>query len=138
MTYDTCLSPYAIVDAPNCGGRVPVDTAPGPAPVYRALKNPPLTMSEHCNCGTNAVFCTPNLTASVVAHNGHATTSLEFNELQLWELGCLLHVCTRELHVLHVENLCGKRTKGNSICATTGVSTTLSKEDDEPQLRDLD
>ena len=26
-------------DAPNYGGRVPVDTAPGPAPVCRALKN---------------------------------------------------------------------------------------------------
>ena len=71
-------------DAPNYGGRVP-----GPVPEYRAQKNPPLTMSEHCNCGTTAVFCTPNYTAAVVAHNGHATTSPEFNRLQLWELGCL-------------------------------------------------
>ena len=34
-------------------------------------------------------------TAPVVAHNGHATTGPEFNELQLWELGCLLTDCTR-------------------------------------------
>ena len=27
-------------DAPNYGGRVPVDTTPDPAPVCRALKNP--------------------------------------------------------------------------------------------------
>ena len=70
----THVSSYAIVDAPNYGGRVPVDTAPGPVPVYRALKIP-LTMSEHCNCGTNAVFCTPNHTAPVIAHNGHAITN---------------------------------------------------------------
>ena len=37
----THVSPYAIVDAPNYGGRVPVDTTPGPAPVCRALKNLP-------------------------------------------------------------------------------------------------
>ena len=29
-------------DAPNYGSRVPVDTAPGPVPVYRALKSLPL------------------------------------------------------------------------------------------------
>ena len=46
MTYDTCLS-YAIVDAPNCGGRVPVDTTPGPVPVYRALKSQPLSSELH-------------------------------------------------------------------------------------------
>ena len=80
-------------DAPNYGDRVPVDTTPGPVPVYRALKKN--NMSEHCNCGTTAVICTPNHTAAVVAHNGHATTSPEFNELQLWELNCLLH----NLHV---------------------------------------
>ena len=28
--------------APNYGGRVPVDTTPGPAPVCRALKNLPI------------------------------------------------------------------------------------------------
>ena len=26
-------------DAPNYGGRVPMDTTPGPVPVYKALKN---------------------------------------------------------------------------------------------------
>ena len=38
----THVSPYAIVDAPNYGSRVPVDTTPGPAPVCRALKNLPI------------------------------------------------------------------------------------------------
>ena len=37
----TCLWRYVITDAPNYGGRVPVDTTPGPAPVCRALKNRP-------------------------------------------------------------------------------------------------
>ena len=39
----THVYPYAIVDAPNYGGRVPVDTTPGPAPVCRALKTHPIT-----------------------------------------------------------------------------------------------
>ena len=39
----THVAPYAIVDAPNYGGRVPVDTTPGPAPVCRALKTHPIT-----------------------------------------------------------------------------------------------
>ena len=33
---------YTPTNAPNYGGRVPVDTAPGPVPVYRALKNLPV------------------------------------------------------------------------------------------------
>ena len=37
---DECVCPYPPVDAPNDGGRVPVDTTPGPVPVYKALKNP--------------------------------------------------------------------------------------------------
>ena len=32
-------------DAPNYGGRVPVDTAHGPAPVCRALKTHPISSS---------------------------------------------------------------------------------------------
>ena len=82
----THVSPYAIVDAPNYGGRVPVDTTPGPVPVYRALKSQPLSSELHvtnfsagatvgahsslhddtrgtrttlnCNCGNSAVVCT--------------------------------------------------------------------------------
>ena len=38
----THVYPYAIVDAPNYGSRVPVDTTPGPAPVCRALKTHPM------------------------------------------------------------------------------------------------
>ena len=32
--------------APNDGSRVPVDTAPGPVPLYRAQKNPRLSPSS--------------------------------------------------------------------------------------------
>ena len=38
--YDDRVCPGAPTLAPNYGGRVPVDTTPGPVPVYRALKNP--------------------------------------------------------------------------------------------------
>ena len=52
-----CVCPYPITDASNYGDRVPVDTAPGPVPVHRALKNPPRnssnlgakTLSMSCN-----------------------------------------------------------------------------------------
>ena len=39
--YDKHVSPCKPTDASNYGSRVPVDTAPGPVPVYRALKNLP-------------------------------------------------------------------------------------------------
>ena len=44
------VCPYPLVDAPNYGGRVPVDTTSGPVPVYRALKNPlhPNATTESC------------------------------------------------------------------------------------------
>ena len=73
-------------DAPNHGG---------PVPVYRALK-----ISTHrvraLQLRDQRSFCTPNHSAPVVVHNGHATTGPEFSELHLWELNCLLQVCTRE------------------------------------------
>ena len=78
-----------------------MDTAPSPVPVYRAPKSLPRiqlsrptsslrehsdahnrrtapvakTWSEHCNCGIFAFLCTLSHPASVVAHNGHATTA---------------------------------------------------------------
>ena len=36
----TCLSTPPHSEAPDYGGRVPVDTVPGPVPVYKALKSP--------------------------------------------------------------------------------------------------
>ena len=59
---------------------------------------------------------------------------------QLWELGCLIHECTEELHDLQTqhrspcqctateESLCFflNRTIGVCICATTEMSTTLN------------
>ena len=42
----TSVYPYDIAaHAPNYGGRVPVDTTPGPVPVYRALKSHPISSS---------------------------------------------------------------------------------------------
>ena len=58
-------------------------------------------------------------TAPVVAHNGHVNDLVQsFKGLQLWERGCLLHVCTREL---------AGPAQPTSICTTTGMSTTWSK-----------
>ena len=44
-------------DAPNHGGRVPVDTAPGPVPVHRALKIP--TSAHHRDNTTAPVELAP-------------------------------------------------------------------------------
>ena len=51
----------------------------------------PLSKSEHCNCGTGAVFCAPNHPAPVVAHNGRVNDLVQARKrrVQLWELGCL-------------------------------------------------
>ena len=43
MYMDVSLSINHHGHAPNYGGRVPVDTTPGPAPVCRALKTHPIT-----------------------------------------------------------------------------------------------
>ena len=40
------VSPSKLTDAPIYGGRVPVDTTPGPAPMCGALKNPPLILAN--------------------------------------------------------------------------------------------
>ena len=82
-------------------------------------------------------------TASVVALDGHATTGPEVNELQLWELGCLLHdrtrgicwTCTTNIdhlvNVLQQENLNGilnSKTIGSGLCTMTGMSTTSEEK----------
>ena len=59
----------------------------------------------------------------------------ELQRLQLWELGCLLHACTRELdrhnkdidHLVNVQQLENLwRTMGICLCATTEMSTTCA------------
>ena len=45
-------------DAPNYGGRVPVDTAPGPVPVYRAFKKNPELIIEKMSCLRLKTSCT--------------------------------------------------------------------------------
>ena len=60
------VCPATSTVAPNHGGRVPVDTTPGPAPVCRALKTHPNTMMScssrrkprQCNRGSTTVFST--------------------------------------------------------------------------------
>ena len=100
MVLTVCLDDVSVhatkSQAPNYGGRVPVDTAPSPVPVYRALKKT-LTVSEHCNCETFAVFLHSEPPGSVIAHNGHATTlsMQEYDELQLWDLDGFLTNCTQ-------------------------------------------
>ena len=85
----THVSPYAMVDAPNYGDRVPVDTAPGPVPVYRALRNPN-SPSEHCNCTTVAVDCTQNHQTNVVAHNGRVNDLVQAQVRQAATVGARL------------------------------------------------
>ena len=76
--------------------------------------------------------------ASVVAHNGHATTVSMLNGLQLWELDCLLtDCCTTDIehlvNELQLENLNGFLTEMSTTltrrlrtwrCTITGMSRT--------------
>ena len=79
--YDMSLTMCHNSPAPNYGGRVPVDTTPGPVPVYRAYK---LTPSAHqrddellrttrtttrCNCGSTAVYSTSALESWTCTRN---------------------------------------------------------------------
>ena len=95
------------------------------------------------NCGTFTVFCILNHPASVVAHQQVRQQQCPcFDELQLWDLDCLLTACTRGIcwtcttgtsNTLSINSLQqGKLsgllnwTKGNGLCARTGLSTTLT------------
>ena len=78
----TCVYPYDIAaHAPNYGDRVPVDTTPGPVPMYRALKNTPHQL-------INAMMSCPTRQIS--------------QRVQPSELDCLLHDGNHEN--LHDEN----------------------------------
>ena len=94
---------------------------------------------ESSNCETIALSCTLNQ-ASVVAHNGHVTRTSCNNELQLWDRGCLLPVCTRNcwtcttdiehrvngLQLRNHNDLENNLDHERSLCVTTGMSTTLT------------
>ena len=62
-------------DAPNYGGRVPVDTTPGPVPVYRALKKSTLisarTARDACPPAKPAVTCRSKAHNYPSGHTGH-------------------------------------------------------------------
>ena len=107
-------------DAPNYGSRVPVDTAPGPAPVCRAPKK----STHHSSCcgrqleqvaaasqrrPQQSMNCVrTSTTASVDAHNGHATTPAQPTSTIL-SVYCSWRNST---------------TMGISLCAMTEMSTT--------------
>ena len=102
------VCPFPCAHASNSGGRTPGSKLPasppplprpngggqpGPVPVHRAL-NPPSNSRLCMDTGTSklSMNCATSLTkASVVAHNGHATTCTAnvdhlINELQLGKL----------------------------------------------------
>ena len=91
---------------------------------------------ESSNCETIADSCTLNQ-ASVVAHNGHVTTTSCNNELQQWDRGCLLPVCTRNCwtcttdieHRVNGLQLRNHNDLEKSLCVTTGMSTTFTCND---------
>ena len=58
----------------NDGGRCPCGHDPRPCTCVQGPKKSTLTVSEHFDCETFEVICTLNHQASVIAHNGHATT----------------------------------------------------------------
>ena len=96
--------------APNYGGRVPVDTAPGPVPVCRAPKK-----------STRQLISCPQR----VSH-----------QVQLWEHNRLLHdgtcgtrtTCTTGTSITVSTGNCGismvNETMGISLCNATGMWTT--------------
>ena len=77
-------------------------------------------MSEHCNCGTSAVFCAPNHAAPVVAHNGRV------NDLVQRSTSCdcgSSALSPRRVH-RQLRNLHGQRDHGDQLCVATGKMTT--------------
>ena len=100
---------------------------------------------KYCNCGTFAVVCTLNHPASVVAHNGHATTTSmqrfsqrdatvgsrpsshrpllrKLLDLHTWTSNTISMDCNWGISVVCKITW----TTGNGLCATTGMSTTLT------------
>ena len=85
--------------APNYGSRVPVDTAPGPVPVHRALKNHPISSSPPGADQPHDATETVSSGASSICRSQRQArerpVSTQKDELQLWDLDCLLANCTR-------------------------------------------
>ena len=92
-------------------------------------------------------------TSSTIRHlslhnDGHVQRQCPCKTAQLWEIGCLLHVCTRKLQDLHDprrppcqctatgESLW--ETQGICICATTGMSTNTTPLYDHRDVHSLD
>ena len=146
-------SPSKPTAAPNCGGRVPVDMTPGPAPMCRALKKstphpscqdqqlelvaaapqrrPPTSMNCMRTSTMGGCRCTQRACERPGPKYG----------LQLWELDCssrpepeLAGPAQRTSTILSM--YCSWRistTMGLCLCAMTGTSTT----NDGLQLRRL-
>ena len=128
-------------DAPNCGGRVPVDTTPGPAPVCRDLKNLPLIPAVKTDSWNLSLRHHSEVHVAQEMHLRHlqdlscATTGMSTTrqELQLWETQFSARQdSTRRLHDQHNRDI-GHQMYSNRIsmfcqtiedelCATTGVN----------------
>ena len=104
------VSPSKLTGAPNYGSRVPVDTTPGPVPVYRALKNPPLNSWAARNEFSHQVQPAP-----VNSHHQHNR-----------DIGFRVHRQMRNLH--------GQRDHGMSLCVTTGKMTTWKQGRRPPEI----
>ena len=140
--------------APNYGGRVPVDSAPSPVPVYRALKKSPLSACQRSNSSTVPALTAPRacrtqqrarpppcprtgLQVHAQTFRGLGTQRVS-QQVQLWEHDCLLHdgtrgTCTTSITGASITLSTSDRgismvctTMGNGLCATTGILTTCT------------
>ena len=154
----------------NCS-KLPLNAATMPTPLLRT-KMPTSSGDElnmgHFHCRNRLCMITGTTKAvdelrhvidhrhSVVAHQRACQQpGPKFNELQLWELGCLPRLrttcwtCTTNvdhlINVLQLENLCGKRDHGN-LCLRHDrdddeqhcLHTDSNEESARPANRDID
>ena len=116
---DASLSMTHHENAPNCGEPCPCGhDPPGPVPVYRAPKKKPLNSSTQREDRASAVSPVP-----VVAHNGRGIQRISQRDK------CLLHSGTSTTLSMNcnwgITVVCRINwTMGNSLCVTTGMSTT--------------
>ena len=119
----------------------------GMSTLWRRTESVELPLSKKDVAGTPRTSMNCATTASVVAHNGRVNDLVQAKKrVQLWELGCPLHVCTRErdLHnsidhlvsVLQLENFYGflNRTMGICLCNTTEMSTNTTSLHDHSDV----
>ena len=127
------VCPYPLVDAPNYGDRVPVDTAPGPVPVYRAQRIPThrvralqlrrlrsvLYSEPHGNCRCTQRACEQQR-QDLSEHD-------EYHSLHLWNSRDLANRDINDLVHEQPGNLydfLNRLIMGICLCVTTGMLET--------------